>query len=156
MDTKLSKLSQTLGLFKTLKKLRSCLENNKLKAGSFRPPPDAAFGCAPKLYCIPPTGQLVSLCRVLKQLLPPTPKACLACRGDCVRYPLQARPLSRYELCNAMSPPFGWQQLCWLHCVDTLLRCRSPFSTGLSALRRVSIFLHDLKASQRISSSQIA
>ena len=136
--------------------MRSCLKNDGLKAGSFRPPPDAAFGCAPKLYRIPPTAQLVSLCRVLKQLLPPTPKVCLACRGDCVRYPLQAWPLSRYELCNAMFPPFGWQQLCWLHRVDTLLRCRSPFSTGLSAPLRISVFSHDLKALQRISSSQMA
>ena len=33
--------------------MRSCLKNDGLIAGSFRPPPDAAFGSAPKLYRIP-------------------------------------------------------------------------------------------------------
>ena len=53
--------------------MRSCLKNEGLIAGSFRPPPDADFGCAPKLYCIPywlKGGEGVNLNPICQQINP--------------------------------------------------------------------------------------
>ena len=60
--------------------MRSCLANDGLKTGSFRPPPDAAFGFEPKLYRIPywlkgGEGVNLTICQQITRYNPQLPSA---------------------------------------------------------------------------------